>query len=102
MGGWEGRAVGWLLHTAVGGGLLLLVGRVLAARTRAVARRQRLGEWSVTAALVLAALSLGPAWLPLSLPRPAPADRDPSPADGAKAPAPAEAARQAPAVARLR
>src|SRR5947209_6319614 len=70
MVGPEGRALGWLLHTAVGGGLLLLAAGVLMARTRPVARRQRLGEWAVAAALLLAALSLGPAWLPVTWPAP--------------------------------
>jgi beta-lactamase regulating signal transducer with metallopeptidase domain len=67
-------AEGWLAHVAVGGGLLLLAARVAVALTRQPARRQRLGEWGILAALVLAALSLAPAWLPLPLPAaPAPA-----------------------------
>src|SRR6266478_6720958 len=57
---------GWLVRSVVGGGLLLLLTWVLIKRTRQPARRQRLGEWGVVAALLLAVLSLGPAWLPVS------------------------------------
>src|SRR5579872_6868906 len=53
----------WWLHSAIGGGLLLLLTAVLMAVTRQPARRQRLGEWGVTAALVVAVLCLAPAWL---------------------------------------
>src|SRR5262249_33473008 len=41
------------------------------------ARRQRLGEWGVAAALLLALLSLAPGWLPVSVPGLAPAPRTP-------------------------
>ena len=68
MSGVGTMAEGWLLHTVVGGGLLLLLARLWAARTGPVARRQRLGEWAVAAALVLAGLSLAPAWLPVAPP----------------------------------
>src|SRR5437660_69219 len=57
---------GWLIRSVVGGGMLLLLTWVLIKRTRQPARRQRLGEWGVVAALLLAVLSLGPAWLPVS------------------------------------
>src|SRR2546429_7612781 len=53
-----------MLHVAVGGGLLLLVTCLLMRWTRQPARRQRLGEWGVTAALLVGLLSLvGPSWL---------------------------------------
>jgi beta-lactamase regulating signal transducer with metallopeptidase domain len=76
-------AMGWMLHTAVGGGLLLLGCWVVMRRVSSPARRQRLGEWGVLAALLLAGLSLGPAWLPVPLlkaaPQPAPAVAQPAP-----------------------
>ena len=69
---------GWLFRSVVGGGLLLLLTWVLMKRTRQPARRQRLGEWGVAAAVLLAILNLGPVWLPISwLPAPA-ADLRPS------------------------
>jgi beta-lactamase regulating signal transducer with metallopeptidase domain len=58
----------WWLHSAIGGGLLLLLAGVLMALTRQPARRQRLGEWGVTAALIVALLSVAPAWLLVPLP----------------------------------
>jgi hypothetical protein len=54
---------GWLLHCALGGGLLLLVAWGLMRRTAQPARQQRLGEWGLVAALLVALLSLCPAWL---------------------------------------
>jgi beta-lactamase regulating signal transducer with metallopeptidase domain len=57
----------WLLHSTLGGGLLLLLTWGLMRRCRQPARRQRLGEWGITAALLLAVLSLGPHWLLLPL-----------------------------------
>src|SRR5262249_40361726 len=48
--------------------------------TRQPARRQRLGEFGMTAALVVAILSLGPAWLFLSVPTSI-ASADPAPAE---------------------
>src|SRR5437899_12062445 len=70
----------WLLHCAAGGGLLLLLTCLLLRRTRQPARRQRLGEWGVAAALLLALVSLRPPWLvvevgaagPPSVPAPEP------------------------------
>jgi hypothetical protein len=56
-------AASWLLHTVVGGGLILLLVEALSRRTRQPARRQRLGEMGVAAALLVALLSLGPPWL---------------------------------------
>jgi beta-lactamase regulating signal transducer with metallopeptidase domain len=53
----------WLLHTAVGGGLLMLAAGALSRRTRQPAQRQRLGEMGLAAALMVAVLCLRPAWL---------------------------------------
>lgn len=61
----------WLLHSAVGGGLLLLLGWAATARTAQPATRQRLGEWTILAALFLAVLSLQPTWWTVSVPLPA-------------------------------
>src|SRR5262245_47198119 len=84
----------WLLHVTVGGGLLLLLGGLLVAACREPALRQRVGAWTVAAALLLAALSLFPAWLPLKLgaaeAAPAPA-AEPAPVAAAPAPPPAPA-----------
>jgi beta-lactamase regulating signal transducer with metallopeptidase domain len=63
-----GTALGWLLHTLLGGGLLLLAARLLMAGVRSPARRQRLGEWAMVSALLLPLLALGPAWLLVPLP----------------------------------
>jgi beta-lactamase regulating signal transducer with metallopeptidase domain len=59
------QADSWLLHTVVGGGLLLLATRLLQSRVRIPVRSQRLGEWGLAAALLLAVLSCLPAWIPL-------------------------------------
>jgi beta-lactamase regulating signal transducer with metallopeptidase domain len=61
-------AARWLLHCAVGGGLLLLLTCLLIRCTRQPARRQRLGELGLAAALVLAVLSLQPPWLVVAWP----------------------------------
>jgi beta-lactamase regulating signal transducer with metallopeptidase domain len=71
-------AGGWLLPGVLGGGLLLLLAAVLVGFTAGPARRQRLGEWGVAAALLAVVLSFGPRWLTVSLspaaaPEPAPA-----------------------------
>src|SRR5215831_12305207 len=63
----------WLFHSAVGGGLILLLTWVLMRRTPQPAKRQRLGEFGIIAALAVAVLSLGPAWLIVSWPAAAPA-----------------------------
>jgi hypothetical protein len=90
-------AAGWLLHCAVGGGLLLLLTWALMRATRQPARQQRLGEWGLAAALVVAGLGLGPAWLVLPwvpAPEPAaaarPAEPPPAPAGDELVPAPAD------------
>jgi beta-lactamase regulating signal transducer with metallopeptidase domain len=62
------HAAYWLAQTVVGGGLLLLMARVLMARTEQPARRQRLGEWAITVALLFPVLSLVPAWLIVTVP----------------------------------
>jgi beta-lactamase regulating signal transducer with metallopeptidase domain len=60
------RAADWWLGAAVGGGIVLLVGCVLMRLTRHPAARQRLGEYAVFAALIVAGLRLLPAWLPVT------------------------------------
>lgn len=58
----------WLLHTAVGGALLLALTWWLVRRTHEPARQQRLAEAGLLAALLVAVLSLAPAWLIVPLP----------------------------------
>src|SRR5579871_1400383 len=60
----------WWLRSALGGGLLLLAVWVLTWLTRQPARRQRLGECGVLAALLAAVLSAGPTWLRFHVPSP--------------------------------
>jgi beta-lactamase regulating signal transducer with metallopeptidase domain len=62
-------AARWLAHTAVAGGVLLLLVYAAMALVRQPVRRQRLGEWGTGAALLCAVLALAPSWLHLSLPR---------------------------------
>lgn len=62
----------WLLHSSVGGGLLLLVAWLLMRGSRQPAQQQTLGQWGVVAALLLAVLCLGPRWLTLPLLDPIP------------------------------
>jgi beta-lactamase regulating signal transducer with metallopeptidase domain len=61
----------WLLRVLLGGGLLLLVTFLLVRKLRQPARRQRVAEWGVVAALVLAVLAVAPSWLLISV-EPAP------------------------------
>jgi beta-lactamase regulating signal transducer with metallopeptidase domain len=61
-------AASWLGHCAIGGGLLLLLTCALQRLTHQPVRRQRLGEWGMAAALTVAVLSLGPAWLIVAWP----------------------------------
>jgi beta-lactamase regulating signal transducer with metallopeptidase domain len=89
-------ATEWLLHTALGGGALLLLTWALMACARSPARRQRLGEVGVAAALVLvglaalAGLGLGPAWVLIPVPdEQAQVQQPSSPPAVAQAPAPA-------------
>jgi beta-lactamase regulating signal transducer with metallopeptidase domain len=65
----------WVLRVLAGGGLVLLLARLVMGRVREPALRQRLGETALAAGLLLAALSLAPAWLLL----PVPADSPPPP-----------------------
>jgi S1-C subfamily serine protease len=58
----------WLVRTLVGGTLLLLLTWALVCRGRHPAQQQRLGEWGMAVALLLAVLSLTPAWLVVSVP----------------------------------
>ncbi|HVS34847.1 MAG TPA: M56 family metallopeptidase [Gemmataceae bacterium] len=58
----------WLLHTLIGGGLLLLAAWAWTAWTRQPVRRLRVAESAIVASLVLALLSLGPAWLVVTTP----------------------------------
>jgi beta-lactamase regulating signal transducer with metallopeptidase domain len=53
----------WLLHSAIGGSLLLLICWGAMKSCRQPAWRQRLGEWGLAGALLLSVLSLIPAWL---------------------------------------
>src|SRR5438105_2294151 len=62
------RAGDWWLGTAIGGGLVLLAGCVLMLSARQPATRQRLGEFAVLAALLVAGLRLMPSWLPVHWP----------------------------------
>jgi beta-lactamase regulating signal transducer with metallopeptidase domain/C-terminal processing protease CtpA/Prc len=57
-------AGGWMLRTIVGGGLLLLAAYLMMRWTRQPARRQRLGDWGMAGALLVALCSgIGPSWL---------------------------------------
>ena len=58
----------WWLGTAIGGGLVLLLALWAMRSNASAAARQRLGELGIFAALLLAVLRLGPAWLPITLP----------------------------------
>ena len=60
----------WLLRTAIAGSLVLAVASGAVLLTRQPARRQHLGACGVFAALLVAIASVGPAWLPVSLPTP--------------------------------
>lgn len=66
----------WWLGTALGGGAVLLLAALLIHRMPTSDSRQRLGEWGVAAALAVAAIRLGPAWLPITI-------RDSTPASAA-------------------
>ncbi len=93
----QSAVAGWLIQMALGGGLVLLLARLVMARVGAPAARGRLGEVGVLAALLLGALALGPRWLPIALPAwaaPAsPAVSEAAPASPA-APAPLEMPRE--------
>ena len=53
----------WLIHSALGGGLILLLTRGLMSLARQPALKQRLAECGLFAALAVAALCWLPAWL---------------------------------------
>src|SRR5437763_13387275 len=61
-------AATWWLGTAVCGGLILLAACLLMHGIGQPALRQRLGELAVLAALAVAVLRLGPAWLEVPWP----------------------------------
>jgi beta-lactamase regulating signal transducer with metallopeptidase domain/membrane-associated protease RseP (regulator of RpoE activity) len=67
-GTWPSFA-GWLLHSMVGGGLLLLLAVPLLGACRQPARRQRVGELALVAALFVPLLALAPSWITFPLPR---------------------------------
>jgi beta-lactamase regulating signal transducer with metallopeptidase domain len=91
----------WLLHTVLGGSLLLWVGWRWMQRVASPARRQHLGKAAVLAALVVALLSLAPAWL--QLPVLAPSEASPAsnedPAESSPPPSAVAEAPRRPAVA---
>jgi beta-lactamase regulating signal transducer with metallopeptidase domain len=60
----------WFLQSAMGGGVLLLLAWVLTRRQGQPDRQQRVAEWGLAAALLLAGLSFAPAWLIINLPMP--------------------------------
>ncbi len=70
MNGTTDLVLGWCLHTLLGGGALLLLAWLLMRWIAQPARRQRLAEWALAGALLLAGLSLAPSWWNLSLPWP--------------------------------
>src|SRR5947209_11974620 len=61
----------WLLRAAAGGTVVLALASGAVLLARQPARRQHLGEWGIIAALLVAVLSLRPAWLPIPLELPA-------------------------------
>ena len=76
----------WVLQTACGGGLVLLIAWAALKLCRQPARRQRLGEWGVVSALLFGGLILGPRWLIVPLPSGFAAIVAPGPARGTGAP----------------
>ncbi|HLJ93788.1 MAG TPA: M56 family metallopeptidase, partial [Gemmataceae bacterium] len=58
---------GWLLHSALGGGMLLLLALPMMRACRQPAWRQRLGESALLAALALGIFNLGPSWITVPL-----------------------------------
>jgi beta-lactamase regulating signal transducer with metallopeptidase domain len=57
----------WMLHAGLGGGLILALTLLAMRRVRQPARRQRLGEAGAGAALALAVLACGPAWIAIPI-----------------------------------
>ena len=64
----EAAVLSWLMRTTLGGGLVLLIGWFLLSRLSGHLNRQRLGEASVIAALLVAVSGLLPSWLEVPLP----------------------------------
>ncbi len=83
------NVVKWLAHSALGGGLLLLLGVLLMRLTPRPARRQRLGELALLSSLLVAGLCLFPAYVPWALPL-LPAETEPLPAPAPPAQRPTE------------
>lgn len=73
----------WLLRITLGGGALLFFAWLAQRWVRDPLRQQRLGEWAVAAALVVAGVGLAPAWLVL---RVLPAEPAPEPVAKAEEP----------------
>jgi beta-lactamase regulating signal transducer with metallopeptidase domain len=69
MTGFLAATGSWAIELACGGGLILLLAWAAAKICRQPVRRQRLGEWGMLAALLFLALSAGPRWLVVPLPR---------------------------------
>jgi len=67
MSGSGTTLVAWLLHSAAGGSMLLLVALLWLRRCRQPAWRQQIGAWGVAAAILVAILSFGPSWFVLPL-----------------------------------
>src|SRR5258707_15226861 len=66
---WMGAmTAGFLLRSALGGGLILLLAYLGLRLTGQPARQQRLGEWGLMAALLLVVLSVLPGFLIVPLP----------------------------------
>ena len=65
---WLLTVAAWWGGTALGGGAVLLAGCALMRLTREPAARQRVGDVAVVAALLVAVLRFGPAWLELPWP----------------------------------
>jgi beta-lactamase regulating signal transducer with metallopeptidase domain len=88
-------AAGWLGHTALVGGAVLLLGWVGVLLVKAPARRQRLAAWAVRAAVLAPVLCLLPAWL--TVPAPAFVEEELAPAVRESPPAAPPAEEPAPA-----
>ncbi len=74
---WVGAmTAGWLLRSALGGGLILLLAYLGGRLTRQPARQLRLAEWGMRAALVVAVLALLPGWVTIPLPVATPPQRE--------------------------
>lgn len=72
MNEWLGSASWWVLATAVGGGAVLSAAGLAMRKVAGPVTCQRLGEWGMLAALLIAVLKLLPAWWTITDPRPQP------------------------------